>query len=141
SPLVARPVEVATCAAAAASEVAAAARAFARTSLVHPELSAAKHLTIERLDRVRRVLVLHLNEAEAARPPRLAINGERAGHDLPVSRKELLYFLFCRREREVSDIDLLSQAHTSNPALSRHHTRTLPGPPLPQTRVGRGGRR
>src|SRR5438094_8159438 len=89
--LVTGPIEIATTAAAVVA--ASATGPLAWTSFVHPELPAPEHLTVERLDRLRGVIVGHLDEPEATWPPCLAVNGECARNDLPVSRKQLLHFL------------------------------------------------
>jgi hypothetical protein len=79
------------------------------TCLIHHQVSPAKILPVQGIDRTFRIFVcVHFHEGEAARLARETVTNEidcRRGYsDL---RKPLLKLLFRRRKRKISDIELL----------------------------------
>lgn len=93
----------------AAAEAAAttAATLLAGTRLVDRQVTAVDVLAVERLDRgAGLVVILHLDEAEAAGTTRLAIHDQRRGEHLAVGLEELAETGLRRIERQIADVEL-----------------------------------
>src|SRR5579875_509621 len=83
--------------------------ALARPRLAHVDLAAGEVPAVQRRDRlVRLARRAHLDEAEAARAPRVAVRDDGGGFARPVLREERLEVRASGVERQVSDEDLLA---------------------------------
>jgi hypothetical protein len=97
------------------------------TCFIHHEVSPAKILTIQRVDRAIRVFVIcHFNESEPARLSRKTVaNQIDARGSYTDLRKPLVQLLFRRGKRKISDIELLHPLTPSVRNLNCHSRSAL----------------
>jgi hypothetical protein len=89
------------------SAAAAATALLAGTCLIDREVTAIDVLTVKGLDRgAGLIVVLHLDEPEAAGAAGLTIHDQRRGEDLAVGLEELAETGLGRIERQIADVEL-----------------------------------
>src|SRR6185503_1331932 len=99
--------------AAAGTAATAATARLARPRLVDLERAPAEGVAVERLHRRVGILLVHLDEPEAARLPGLAVVDERAGMDAPVLLEQLADLVLGGAERKVAHVQPLHRVPLS----------------------------
>ena len=80
---------------------------------------------LQGVDRLLGILGRHLDKAEAARAPGLAVGRQHHRHDLAILRKELTHIVFARAKGEIPHVDPLIQAFTPRRAEPTNAASTM----------------
>src|ERR1700733_3414393 len=73
---------------------------------INAQLSAVHRITVQTLDRTRRISLAHLDETEASRPAGLTIRRQRYGIDIAMLREQCAHVRLTGCKRQVTHVDL-----------------------------------